>query len=191
MLVCVGWCTGSVSVWVPKFRSSVLVSSSRTYERRRWENTLFRKVRIHTLTDTEVPLRKFELRKTLMLKKKKWYLKVKMNLRTAEFEGRNLTGIISIIIPKRNWSFTVLLPDWVLQIKILLSRKKLVICYIWLRAIAFYGAEIWTLRAVDQKHLGKFEMWCWRRIEKIMILNFRRVLIVVPFLLGKSPASVY
>jgi hypothetical protein len=33
--------------------------------------------------------------------------------------------------------------------------------------IALYGAESWTLRAVDQKHLESFEMWCWRRMEKI------------------------
>jgi len=38
-------------------------------------------------------------------------------------------------------------------------------CYIW--SIALYGAEIWTLRAVDQKHLESSEMWCWRRMEKI------------------------
>ena len=38
-------------------------------------------------------------------------------------------------------------------------------CYIW--SVALYGAETWTLRAVDQKHLGSFEMWCWRRMEKI------------------------
>ncbi|PNF14958.1 hypothetical protein B7P43_G01526, partial [Cryptotermes secundus] len=44
-------------------------------------------------------------------------------------------------------------------------RKKLVKCYIW--SIALYGAETWTLRAVDQKHLESFEMWCWRRMEKI------------------------
>jgi hypothetical protein len=44
-------------------------------------------------------------------------------------------------------------------------RKKLVKCYIW--SIALYGAEIWKLRAVDQKHLESFEMWCWRRMEKI------------------------
>ena len=30
-----------------------------------------------------------------------------------------------------------------------------------------YGAEIWTLWKVDQKHLESFEMWCWRRMEKI------------------------
>ena len=27
------------------------------------------------------------------------------------------------------------------------------------------GAETWTLLAVDQKHLGSFEMWCWRWME--------------------------
>jgi len=27
--------------------------------------------------------------------------------------------------------------------------------------------ETWTLQAVDQKHLESFEMWCWRRMEKI------------------------
>ena len=44
-------------------------------------------------------------------------------------------------------------------------RKKLVKCYVW--SIALYGAETWTLLAVDQKHLESFEMWCWRRMEKI------------------------
>jgi len=44
-------------------------------------------------------------------------------------------------------------------------RKKLVKCYIW--SIALYGAETWTLRAIDLKHLESFEMWCWRRMEKI------------------------
>jgi hypothetical protein len=43
--------------------------------------------------------------------------------------------------------------------------KKLVKCYIW--SIALCGAETWTLRAVDQKHLECFEMWCWRRMERI------------------------
>ena len=33
--------------------------------------------------------------------------------------------------------------------------------------IALYGTETWTLRAVDQKHLESFEMWCWRRMENI------------------------
>jgi len=44
-------------------------------------------------------------------------------------------------------------------------RRKLVKCYIW--SMAVYGAETWTLRAADQKYLENFEMWCWRRMEKI------------------------
>jgi hypothetical protein len=44
-------------------------------------------------------------------------------------------------------------------------RKKLVKCYIW--SIALYGAETWTLWAVNQKHLESFKIWCWRRMEKI------------------------
>ena len=44
-------------------------------------------------------------------------------------------------------------------------RKKLVKCYTW--SIALYGTETWTIWAVDQKHLESFEMWCWRRMEKI------------------------
>ena len=44
-------------------------------------------------------------------------------------------------------------------------RKKLIKCYIW--SMALYCAETWTLRAVDQKYLESFEMWCWRRMEKI------------------------
>ena len=51
-------------------------------------------------------------------------------------------------------------------------RKKLVKCYIW--SIVLYGAETWTLQAVDQKHLESFEMWCWRRLEKIRWTNHVR-----------------
>ena len=41
-------------------------------------------------------------------------------------------------------------------------RKKLVKRYIW--STVLYGDETWTIRAVDQKHLESFEMWCWRRM---------------------------
>jgi hypothetical protein len=44
-------------------------------------------------------------------------------------------------------------------------REKIVKYYIW--CIALYGAEIGTVWGVDQKQLGSFEMWCWRRMEKI------------------------
>jgi len=51
-------------------------------------------------------------------------------------------------------------------------RKRLVRCYVW--SIALYGAETWTLRATDQKHLESFEMWCWRRMEKISPIDHVR-----------------
>ena len=44
-------------------------------------------------------------------------------------------------------------------------RNKLIKCYIW--SMPLYGAETWALRAADQKYLESFEMWCWRRMEKI------------------------
>jgi hypothetical protein len=43
-------------------------------------------------------------------------------------------------------------------------RKKLVKCYV--GSIALYGAETWMLRAVNQKHLERFEMWCWKRWKR-------------------------
>jgi len=48
-------------------------------------------------------------------------------------------------------------------------KKKLIKCYIW--SITLYGAETWTIRAVDQRHLESFEMWCWRRMERIIWID--------------------
>ena len=36
-----------------------------------------------------------------------------------------------------------------------------------------YGAETWTLRKIDQKYLGCFEMWCWRNMEISLIDHVR------------------
>ena len=44
-------------------------------------------------------------------------------------------------------------------------KKKLVRCYVW--SIALYGSETWTQRKLERKYLESFEMWCWRRMEKI------------------------
>jgi len=33
--------------------------------------------------------------------------------------------------------------------------------------MALYGVEIWTLCGTDQKRLERFEIWCWRRLDKI------------------------
>jgi hypothetical protein len=43
-------------------------------------------------------------------------------------------------------------------------RNKIVQCYIWI--ITLYGAEMWALREVAQKHLESFEVCAgegWRR----------------------------
>jgi len=44
-------------------------------------------------------------------------------------------------------------------------RNKPIKCYIW--SISFYGAENSTLRKIDHKYLENFQMWCWRRMERI------------------------
>jgi len=41
---------------------------------------------------------------------------------------------------------------------------EIVMCHIWI--IAFYGAENFTIRKVGEKYMGRFEMWCSRRMEK-------------------------
>jgi hypothetical protein len=51
-------------------------------------------------------------------------------------------------------------------------RKKLVKCYIW--SIALCGAGTGMLGTIDQKHLGRFEMWCWRRMENISLTDHVR-----------------
>ena len=40
--------------------------------------------------------------------------------------------------------------------------------------MALYGAETWTLRAADQKYLESFELWCWRKKEKISWTDYVR-----------------
>jgi hypothetical protein len=44
-------------------------------------------------------------------------------------------------------------------------RRKLAKFYVW--SVALCGVETWTLRKADQKDLKSFEMWCWRRLERI------------------------
>ena len=44
-------------------------------------------------------------------------------------------------------------------------RKRLVKCFAW--SVALYGAETWTLRRTEQKRLEAFEMWIWRRMERV------------------------
>jgi hypothetical protein len=44
-------------------------------------------------------------------------------------------------------------------------RKKIVKTLIW--PVALYGCETWTLRKEETDRLNAFEMWIWRRMERV------------------------
>jgi hypothetical protein len=44
--------------------------------------------------------------------------------------------------------------------------EKLAKFYIW--SVTLYSADTWKLRKVDRKYLESFEVWCWRKTEKII-----------------------
>ena len=43
--------------------------------------------------------------------------------------------------------------------------KRLVRCFVW--SVVLYGAETWTLRQNEQERLEAFELWVWRRMERV------------------------
>ena len=72
---------------------------------------------------------------------------------------------------KSRWEFAITKDSFNKKISLLTSKlnielgKKLVRCYVW--NIDLYGSYTWTLRKLEWKYLKSFEMWCWRRMEKI------------------------
>lgn len=44
-------------------------------------------------------------------------------------------------------------------------KKRLVKTLVW--SVALYGSETWTIKKEDIKRLEAFEMWIWRRMEKV------------------------
>ncbi|PGH37326.1 MAG: hypothetical protein CRN43_21840 [Candidatus Nephrothrix sp. EaCA] len=44
-------------------------------------------------------------------------------------------------------------------------KKKMVKSLVW--SVTLYGAETWTMRKADVKGIEAFEMWIWRRMERI------------------------
>ena len=44
-------------------------------------------------------------------------------------------------------------------------KKRMIKAIIW--SVTLYGAETWTMREEDVKRIEAFEMWIWRRMERI------------------------
>ena len=44
-------------------------------------------------------------------------------------------------------------------------RSRLVKCFVW--SVVLYAADTWTLRWNEQNQLEVFEMWVWRRMERV------------------------
>ena len=45
-------------------------------------------------------------------------------------------------------------------------------CFVW--RVVLYGAKTWTLRRNEQKRLGAFEMWIWRRMDLVIWTDKRK-----------------
>jgi len=46
------------------------------------------------------------------------------------------------------------------------TRKNFLKIYIW--SVTLYGCETWTVSATEKKKLEAFEMWCYRKMFKII-----------------------
>ena len=49
------------------------------------------------------------------------------------------------------------------------TRKRILTCFVW--STLLYGADTWTLNTEMIKRLTAFEMWCYRRMQKIAWYN--------------------
>ena len=45
------------------------------------------------------------------------------------------------------------------------TKKRIVKALVW--SVALYGAETWALRVEDIKRIEAFEMWVWRKMQKV------------------------
>src|SRR6218665_2973548 len=50
-------------------------------------------------------------------------------------------------------------------------KKRIIKSMIW--SVVLYGSETWTMRKEDIKRLEAFEMWIWRRMERISWMEHR------------------
>jgi len=45
------------------------------------------------------------------------------------------------------------------------AKKQIMKCLVW--SVALYAAETWTLMQADRSKLEAFEMWIWKRMQRI------------------------
>ena len=50
-------------------------------------------------------------------------------------------------------------------------KKRIIKSMIW--SVVLYGSETWTLRKEDIRRLEAFEMWIWRRMERVSWMDRR------------------
>jgi hypothetical protein len=50
-------------------------------------------------------------------------------------------------------------------------KKRFIKTYVW--NVATYGCETWVINDTEKKKLVAFEIWCWRRMEKISWIEWK------------------
>jgi len=53
----------------------------------------------------------------------------------------------------------------------IVTKKQLIKTYVW--SVALYGSETWTISKKEKDMLEAFEMWCWRKMQKISWIDRR------------------
>ena len=46
--------------------------------------------------------------------------------------------------------------------------------------VVMYGCESWTIKKVEQWRIDAFELWCWRRLLRVRLLDYKGIQPVHP-----------
>ncbi|KAJ4436735.1 hypothetical protein ANN_16867 [Periplaneta americana] len=84
--------------------------------------------------------------------RRRWEDNIKTDLREVGYDGRD-------------WINLAQKKEHFLRTSGKELKKRLVKCFVW--NVALYGAETWTLRRSEEKRIEAFEMWIWRRMERV------------------------
>jgi len=86
------------------------------------------------------------------------------NAATTTRDGKSVTALAKEAFNKKEVLYIIKLDKFL--------RAELVMCYIW--GLVLCGAETRILRNAGQETLGSFEMWYWKRMEKISLTDRAR-----------------